>query len=64
MGSHPSRQRDLFEAPPRGEPLPRGVQARLRPLLLALLTEAVSENAVAEPTEPASKEIGDDQDHA
>jgi hypothetical protein len=64
MGSHPSRQHDLFGPPQGGDPLPKGVQTRLRPLLLALLMEAVSMNALAEPVEPASREIGDDQDYA
>jgi hypothetical protein len=61
MGSHPSRQHDLFEPPQGGEPLPKGVRTRLRPLLLALLMEAVSMNALAEPVEPASRETGDDR---
>ncbi len=53
MGRHPSRQHDLFEPLQRGDPLPSGVQTRLRPL-----------NALAEPVEPESEEVSDDQDHA
>ena len=60
MGFHPDRQQDLFKPPSRIEALPVGVQTRLRPLLLALLTEAVGARVTAE----ATGEIGDDQDHA
>ncbi len=59
MGFNPDRQQDLFKPPSRIESLPAGVQTRLRPLLLALLTEAAGVGATAEPTE----EIGDDEDH-
>ena len=59
MGFHPDRQQDLFKPPSRSEALPEGVQARLWPLLLALLTEAACGNVAAE----AMGEIGDDQDH-
>jgi hypothetical protein len=41
--------------------LPVCVQTKLRPLLLALLTEAAGKGAVPR---PAGEEIGDDQDHA
>lgn len=60
MGFNPDRQQDLFKPPPRTDALPAGVQTRLRPLLLALLTEAAGASVTAEATE----EIGDDQDHA
>ena len=60
MGFNPDRQQDLFKPPSRIESLPAGVQTRLRPLLLTLLTEAAGAGVTAEPTE----EIGDDQDHA
>lgn len=60
MGFHPDRQHDLFRPPSRIETFPDGVQTRLRPLLQALLTEAVCTSATAEVT----REIGDDQDHA
>ena len=38
MGFDPDHQQDLFKPPSRIESLPAGVQTRLRPLLLALLT--------------------------
>lgn len=60
MGSFPDCQQDLFEPPSKVEALPTGVRTRLRPLLLALLTEAVSMGAAIE---AAGEEIGDDQDH-
>jgi hypothetical protein len=60
MGFDPDRQQDLFKPPSRSEALPAGVQTRLRPLLLALLTEAACASVTAE----AMGEIGDDQDHA
>jgi len=60
MGYHPDRQQDLFRPPSRIEVFSDGVQARLRPLLQALLTEAVRASAATEVT----REIGDDQDHA
>ena len=59
MESFRKRQGDLFEAPPEVAVLPKSVQARLRPLLLALLSEAVTIMA-----EAAAEERGDDQDHA
>lgn len=59
MGFNPDRQQDLFKPSSRLEPLPAGVQTRLRPLLLALLTEAAAASVAAE----ATQEIGDDQDH-
>jgi hypothetical protein len=57
MRTHPSRQRDLFDPLRRAEALPRSVRTKLRPLLLALLAEAVGR------TNTASVEAGDDQDH-
>jgi len=59
MGFHPDRQQDLFKPPSRVATLPVGVQTRLRPLLLALLTEAVR----AWVTAGATGETSDDQDH-
>jgi hypothetical protein len=60
MGFHPDRQQDLFKPPSKVATLPVGVQTRLRPLLLALLTEATRATATAE----AMGETGDDQDYA
>ena len=57
MRTHPDRQRDLFDPLRRTEALPRSVRTKLRPLLLALLAEAVSG------ADAAGGEAGDDQDH-
>lgn len=57
MGSLPSRQQDLFQPRLRMEALPAGVQTRLRPLLLALLTEAAVKDAM---TRQPCEEIGDE----
>jgi hypothetical protein len=59
MGFHSDRQQDLFKPPSRVATLPVVVQTRLRPLLLALLTEAARARVTAEVT----GETGDDQDH-
>jgi hypothetical protein len=60
MGFQSDRQQDLFKPPSRVATLPVGVQKRLRPLLLALLTEAARVSVTAEVT----GETGDDQDHS
>jgi hypothetical protein len=60
MRFRPDRQQDLFKPPSRSEALPVGIQARLRPLLSMLLSEA----ARGEVTTETTGRIGDDQDHA
>ncbi len=52
------RQRDLFE-PQETTPLQTPLQAKLAPLLQALLTEA----AAIERVRCDNRETGDDQDH-
>ena len=60
MGSFPDCQQDLFEPPSQVEAFPTGVRTRLRPLLPALLTEAVTLGAAIR---AAGEELGDAHDH-
>ena len=54
------RQRDLFEPQETTLPLQPSLQAKLAPLLQALLTEA----AAIERVRCDNRETGDEQDHA
>jgi hypothetical protein len=54
------QQRDLFELPETIAVPPPALQAKLAPLLRALLTEAAEIKRVGH----SDREIGDDQDHA
>ena len=54
------QQRDLFEPPETIAVLPPALQAKLVPLLQALLAEAAGIKHVGR----GDREIGDDQDHA
>jgi hypothetical protein len=53
-------QRDLFEPPETLPALQPAEQAKLAPLLQALLTEAAGIERVGR----GDREVGDDQDHA
>jgi len=63
MGNYPSRQQDLFAPSHAIAPLPMGVRTRVRPLLLALLMEAVSADRAMEPLCHTNREVSDDEDN-
>jgi len=55
-------QRDLFEPPEVAKSIPINAQAQMLELLKALLTEALASGSGQ--ASDASKEAGDDEDHA
>lgn len=62
MTDRPRHQRDLFETLIAPKNIPSSSEAPMLKLLRALLTEALGANVVG--ACDASKEAGDDEDHA
>ena len=64
MGSERHSQRDLFDERAAGPHLRPDLQAKLSPLLQALLTEAADIGPQDAATRSGAQEDDDDQDHA